>query len=117
MPSVWRSRRWCPLAIAASTAMATVTAWPAPGSWPPTCRGADGAGSCATARRTDSSHLEPIAAGSALTPGWRLLHMSVRTLIAVVAAAVALSPLAAAEMDVSYPAKPGPGEGRHVVLL
>jgi hypothetical protein len=43
--------------------------------------------------------------------------MSVRTLIAVVAAAVALSPLAAAEMDVSYPAKPGPGEGRHVVLL
>jgi hypothetical protein len=44
--------------------------------------------------------------------------MLVRTFAAAIAAAVSLSPLlGAADTHVDYPAKPGPGQGRHVVLL
>jgi len=43
--------------------------------------------------------------------------MRIRTLVALLLGAVALSPIRAAETSVSYPAKAGPGQGRHVVFL
>jgi hypothetical protein len=43
--------------------------------------------------------------------------MRIRTLVALLLGAVVLSSLRAAETSVSYPAKAGPGQGRHVVFL
>jgi hypothetical protein len=43
--------------------------------------------------------------------------MKIRTLLALVLGSMALSALPAADTSVSYPAKAGPGQGRHVVFL
>jgi hypothetical protein len=43
--------------------------------------------------------------------------MTIRTLLALLAAAIALAPSQAADGSITYPAKAGPGGGRHVVLL
>jgi hypothetical protein len=43
--------------------------------------------------------------------------MTVRILAAVLLASVALSPVQVAQTSVSYPAKSGPGQGKHVVFL
>src|SRR5215218_10967906 len=43
--------------------------------------------------------------------------MTIRILAAVLLASVALSPLQVADTSVSYPAKGGPGQGKHIVFL
>jgi hypothetical protein len=43
--------------------------------------------------------------------------MRTRTLLVLLLGSMALSPLRAQQTSVSYPAKPGPGTGRHIVLL
>ena len=43
--------------------------------------------------------------------------MTIRPLLALLAAAIALAPSQAVDTSITYPAKAGPGGGRHVVLL